>query len=76
MTAARNASEREIFAHAERLAWWHCITLGGDRHEVAAALKAWRNANSIWISDSALKLIAAHVTEAAAAEVFPSKEAA
>jgi hypothetical protein len=59
---------REIFAAAERLAWWHCVTVGSDRHEVAAALKSWRDRYGIWISNSALTMIAVHVTEAAAEE--------
>ena len=59
---------REVFAAAERLAWWHCITVGSDRHEVATALKSWRDRYGIWVSNSALTMIAVHVTEAAAEE--------
>jgi hypothetical protein len=52
---------REVFAMAERHAWWCRVTFNADVHEIRRELEHWRNRYGLALSTHALTVIAHHV---------------
>ena len=67
---------REVFAMAERHAWWCRVTFNADVAEMRQELEHWRNRNDLALSNHAIAILSSHVAAVPVEPAAPAGRAA